>query len=228
MLNRIDWDKIFGTITCPNQLIDRFLQTLNEVLDIMAPVKKLSKKEASLRIKPWITKGIITSIKVRDKLYHRYLAAKSPINKSLLLDKYIQYRNLIVTLTRLSKKNHYKLFFDQNKTNIKQTWDGIKELVNLNKKQNSTPHKLILKRNKVVQDTKSIAKAFNAYFSSVGKSLDEKIPISNKSFTDFLTEPTSCSMYLRPTTHSEVSDLIKALGSFRACGPNSFPTSRLN
>ena len=78
VLNRIDWDKIFGNITCPDQLMDRFLKTLNEVLDIMAPVKKLSKKEASLKMKPWITKGIITSIKVRDKLYKKYMITKTP------------------------------------------------------------------------------------------------------------------------------------------------------
>ena len=78
MLKRIDRDKIFGNITFPDQLIDQFLKTLNEVLDIMAPVKKLSKKEASLKMKPWITKGIITSIKVRDKLYKKYMIAKTP------------------------------------------------------------------------------------------------------------------------------------------------------
>ena len=32
-------------------------------------------------------------------------------------------------------------------------------------------------------------------------------------------------MYLRPSTHSEISDLIKALVPSRACGPNSFPTN---
>ena len=31
-------------------------------------------------------------------------------------------------------------------------------------------------------------------------------------------------MYLRPSTHSEISDLIKALVPSRACGPNSFST----
>ena len=77
MLNCIDWDKNFGNITCPVQVMDRF-KTLNEVLDIMAPVKKLSKKEASLKVKPWITKCIITSIKVRDKLYKKYMIAKTP------------------------------------------------------------------------------------------------------------------------------------------------------
>ena len=102
------------------------------------------------------------------------MVAKTPSNKSLLLNKYKQYRNLIVTLSRLSKKNHYKLFFEQNKTNIKQTCDGIKELVTLNKKRKFTPHKSTLQRNNVIHDSKSIAKAFNTYFSSVGRSLDEK------------------------------------------------------
>ena len=48
MLNRIDWNKIFDNITCQDQLMDRFIETLNEVLDIIAPVKKLSKNEGSL------------------------------------------------------------------------------------------------------------------------------------------------------------------------------------
>ena len=34
-------------------------------------------------------------------------------------------------------------------------------------------------------------------------------------------------MYLRPSTVSEISDLIKNLNSNKACGPNSFPTNLL-
>ena len=71
MLNRIDWDKIFSNITCPDQLMDRFLKTLNEILDIMALVKMLSKKEASLKMKPWITKGLIISGYAIQKIYGR-------------------------------------------------------------------------------------------------------------------------------------------------------------
>ena len=114
-------------------------------------------KEKTLRVnhKPYVSKGIRQIIMKRSELASRH--RKKPTeektklsNKSLLLNKYKQYRNLIVTLTRLSKKKHYKLFFEQNKTNIEQTWDGIKELVTLNKKQKFTPHKLTLQRNNVV------------------------------------------------------------------------------
>ena len=94
VLQNIKWQKIFGNITCPDKLMELFLKTLNEVLDLMAPIKPLSKKEANLKIKPWITKGILKSIKVRDRLYKKYLSKKS----NIYLQKYKQYRNLIVTL----------------------------------------------------------------------------------------------------------------------------------
>ena len=68
----------------------------------MVPIKKLSEKEASLKIKPWITKGILTSIKVWNKLDLRYLVSKTPIKKSLLLRRDKQYRNLIVLYHNLT------------------------------------------------------------------------------------------------------------------------------
>jgi hypothetical protein len=132
------------------------------------------------------------------------------------LQKYKQYRNLIVTLIRVSKKNHYQAYFETNKTNIKNTWDGIKEIISLNKKQKVMPNKLTLKDKKVGRCTKSIAEAFNAYFSSIGQSLDQNIPTSSKSFKDFLSPPQSCSMFLRPTTYIEISDLIKDLNSAKS------------
>ena len=223
VLQNIKWQNIFGNITCPDKLMELFLKTLNEVLDLMAPIKPLSRKEANLKIKPWITKGILKSIKIRDRLYKKYLSKKS----NILLQKYKQYRNLIVTLIRVSKKNHYHAYFETNKTNIKNTWDGIKEIISLNKKQKVMPNKLTLKDKKVVRCTKSIAEAFNAYFSSIGQSLDQNIPNSSKSFKDFLSPPQSCSMFLRPTTYTEISDLLKDLNSAKSCGPNSFPTNLL-
>ena len=40
--------------------MDLFLNTLNEVLDLMALIKLLTKKEINSNSKPWITKGILT------------------------------------------------------------------------------------------------------------------------------------------------------------------------
>ena len=53
-------------------------------------------------------------------------------------NKYKQYRNLIVTLTRKSKRNHYQKYFQENSNNIKKTWDGVKSIINISDKTSSS------------------------------------------------------------------------------------------
>ena len=49
-------------------------------------------------------------------------------------DKYKLYRNSIRSLTRASKKLFYQSFFNQNLSNMKKTWEGIRELIGQQKK----------------------------------------------------------------------------------------------
>ena len=69
----------------PNHSFQRFDAKINEILDKHMPWRKLNKKEIRLQTKPWITHGILTSIKRRDKLLRKYIEAKDPIRKELLL-----------------------------------------------------------------------------------------------------------------------------------------------
>ena len=70
------------------------------------PWEKLNKEEMQLQIKPWITKGIIKSIKRRDKLFKKYIEASDPIQNYELHGEYKKLRNKIIDIIqRLSKKN---------------------------------------------------------------------------------------------------------------------------
>ena len=44
---------------------------------------------------------------------------------------------MIVTLLRRSKENYYKSYFDKNKTDIKKTWDGIRDILAVSKKKST-------------------------------------------------------------------------------------------
>ena len=44
---------------------DRFFQIIETLLDIHAPIEKLSRKKQKLMLKQWLTKGIMTSVKKR-------------------------------------------------------------------------------------------------------------------------------------------------------------------
>jgi hypothetical protein len=72
--------------------------------------------------KPWITKGMRKSNKIKNRLFN--YGDK---------DKYKFYRNKILTLTRQSKKDYYYRYFEYNFENTKNTWEGINELINRKK-----------------------------------------------------------------------------------------------
>ena len=63
-------------------------------------MKTISNHKAKQLSKPWITKGIRISIKVKNKLY-----------ASNDIADYKIYRNKICTLTRLRKQQYYSNFF---------------------------------------------------------------------------------------------------------------------
>ena len=73
----------------------------------MAPVKKLSKNEVRLQKLPWITKGILISMKSRDKAYKEFVKEKNSALKNDLHIRYKKMRNLIISLIRSSKKDYY-------------------------------------------------------------------------------------------------------------------------
>ena len=46
---------------------------------------------------------------------------------------------MLTIIIRKSKANYYTTIFNQNKSDIKQTWKEIKKIVNINKKSNAFP-----------------------------------------------------------------------------------------
>ena len=68
----------------------------------------MTKKELKTRSKPWLTGGILTSIKEKKKKYHKFCKAKDQTQKQHLNEKFEIYRNSLANLTRHGKQNHYK------------------------------------------------------------------------------------------------------------------------
>ena len=99
-LSEID---LMGTIcnkTDINQSFSTFHNKLNKLLNKHAPLKPISKRSLRKQQKPWITKGIRTSIKIKNSLYY------SGDSKT-----YKIYRNKILMLTRISKRNFFPQLF---------------------------------------------------------------------------------------------------------------------
>ena len=101
-------------------------------------------------------------------------------------------------IARLSKANHYKTIFEDNKNKLNKVWEGIKEIININKK-NTQQIRNINNNGKLIAEKKQIANIFN----------------------HFLTNPIEQSFKFDLTSDEEIFTYIKTLKSNKSNGPFS-------
>ena len=133
---------------------------------------------------------------------------------------------MLVTLVRKSKQNHLKKYFSDNVKNLRETWKGIKNIIQNKNNTNSLPTCIFDEGSSITDPTK-IANVFNSYFSSIGSTLQSKIHSSHLNFTKYLKNPNVHSIFISPTDSTEVYNLISNLKNRKASGPNSIPTAVL-
>ena len=108
------------------------------------------------------------------------LFKKKKNNPSNLATKraYNLFRNRITREIKKTKKEFYKKYFQDNINNMKNIWKGIKDILNINKKE--TSHISQLLHNGInISITKDMANSFNEFFTEIGPTLDKQIPNSN-------------------------------------------------
>ena len=221
-LLEVDWTEA-STNTDVNKSLEHLLNKIEVLLDKYAPLTKMTNKEFKLKLKPWLTKGILKSIKIQHKTFGKFIKSKNPIVKEQLQTLYKQYRNSIVNLTRISKKNYYDNYFSKNSQNMKKLWAGINEIVNLRPKTTSAPN-CIVNNGITLTDPENIANSFNNYFSNVAKNiLDKRKFEGNKHFSHYLKNSNINSFFIKRTDEAEISMLINKLDINKSNGPNSIP-----
>ena len=94
--------------------------------------------------KPWITKGILTSIKKKVKIHSKSLKANDQTRKEALTQEYKIYKNLLTNITKKSKESYCKQYFKDSKNNLINVWKKLKEII-LNKKTTNKLHLNCLK-----------------------------------------------------------------------------------
>ena len=135
--------------------------------------KQFHEIEPMLYNKPWITKGLLKSIKTKCNLYKKSLKYPSPLN----ITKYKKYKNKLIHLLKTSKRNFYDTKFDNAKSNLKETWKILNEIINKRKTRSKMPSSFVHNDQQII-DPLEIANKFNEYFTNVGPSLAEKLPTS--------------------------------------------------
>ena len=132
------------------------------------------------------------------------------------------YRNITNKLTKISKGNYYQKYFHEYKKNMLKTWDGIKSIININKKEKKDTNCL-----KVDDQQATYPFVISNYFTTIIKKIESKIVPTDKKYSDFLDNPLEKTLFLTPTEPNEVQSLITTLNLKKTTGPNSIPTNLL-
>ena len=228
-INGVKWDDILQCEkTDTNHSFNSFYDTIEEILDRHMPKRKITNKEFKQKYKPWVTGGILTSIRRRDKLLKKYIRTKNPIRKQIIHNEYKLLRNQILELTRTSKKNFYQNYFNENNNNLRKVWLGIKEIINIKAKTNASPV-CVMEKNDMITDPTGVSNTFNKYYSSVAENiLNKRIHVGDGNFNKYMPDPLPNSLFLSEVDADEVKKLINSFDTNKATGPCSIPPKILN
>ena len=224
-IKNVNWENILEIEKRdPNLSLEKLLTKMNTILDKHLPLKKLSKQEMLQRDRPWITKELTKSIKIKNVTHEKLSRAKDQIRKEELRNIYKTCKNKITKFTRLSKANHYNRFFIENKTNFLKVWQGIKSVINTKSSKTKQSITTLKINDKIISNKKEIAETINKFFVEIPQKIESKIKQSKKDFKQYLGNPSPDIFFLNPTNPKEVELKISSLKNSKANGPNSLPT----
>ena len=219
-----DWNEILELEKeDPNLSFKRYYAAVNTLIDKFMPLQKMTKKEMKQQSKPWISQEIINNIKERDKLQKLYITTKQESTKTEYHRKFKDLRTKIQMDIKENKKKYFQDYFEQNAMNIKETWKGIKSIVNINSGKKNGPSSLMVS-DKLISDPNLVAETFNEYFSTIASKLQKKIHNPSKDYSAFLHDENPNNFFIKPTNATEVINNINDLNNNKGVGPHSIPT----
>ena len=203
----------------------KFIDSLkNEIeLNFRVDEQQFQKSRRNFYVNPWITPGIISSI-TRKHLYYK-LWKKTQTKDNLDGDnafylRFKQYRKYLKNIIKLAKKNFYSKKFQGVHGDLKKTWGLINELRG-KVKQNIKASFVI--NGEIIEDRRKISNEFNNFFASVAKKLNVKTCSStlnggsiDNNFRSYLKNRVHKSIFLCPTSPSELAEIVEGLENDKA------------
>lgn len=204
----------------PNQAYNVFLDKYTKLYDSCFPLKTMKGKSLKTLLNPWMTKGILNSVRKKNYLYKKQLKNPDPV----LVMNYKLYKNKLNHLIRTAKRKYYTSKLEAEKQNLKATWKIINEIINKRKPRVPLPSKFKL-NNKDISNPAEIADHFCEYFTNVGPSLVKAMPNANVDFHTFLTANNYEPIDIQPITLKELESTCKSFKTGKSPGYDNISMS---
>ena len=182
----------------PEHDFNHFFELVTAAGDLAFPLTSPKSNKRKNRNQPWITKGILVSIRRKHSLFNLKLNFPTLTNTN----NFRTYNRILNKCKRKAKQLFYCNAFDDAKFNLRETWRLIGEISGREKNKTSLNSKF--KINGVTSSDKNlIANEFNRFFGEIGPKLASEIPQMadpNNNFHKFLGIPTKGRFSLNPIT----------------------------
>ena len=100
---------------------------------------------------------------------------------------------------------------------MKQTWNTINNITGRGKKK-SCHSKFKDERGNILTDPADIANGFNDFFVNVGPKLASNIQHTGKNYYDYLQDPQTSSMYMKPIVEMDIVKIIEKFDQNKSAG----------
>ena len=123
--------------------------------------------------------------------------------KTVIYNQFKTYRNIINKFTKFSKRNHYQKYFHEHKKNMLKTWNGIKSVININKKERKDIRCLKVDDQQAT-DPFVISNYLNKFFTTIPKKIERITVQTDIKYSDFLDNLLEKTFFLTPAEPNEV------------------------
>ena len=205
-----------------HEITNQIIEIYQKLVDKYMPLRKLTRKEKSFFYKPWLTKGIQTSMKTRDFLHKQSIKLKTESAEK----EYKKFKKFVIRIQAKSFNSFHSNKITKNFRNKKKLWESIGEVTKHKKRKNLIIKRLTNNGNEI-RGTQEIANCLNNHFNSIGNTMAAKIHNPSAHNDQSLTHIpfVQDSVKFNNSTLEELKKLIRELKVNKAPGSdgiNSF------
>ena len=226
-LQKIDDSAFLKDLKYDTESFIKFIDSLKHEIEVSFRVDEheFKKSRRNFYVNPWITPGIIASITKKHLYYKLWKKTQSKDNldgDNAFYIRFKSYRKYLKKVIKLAKKNFYCKKFNSVQGDLKKTWGLINDLRGKFKKNIKASFVI---NGQLVEDRRQISNEFNDFFVSVAKKLNVKIcsstlngngSRSNDNFKAYLSNRVQKSIFLSPTSPSELMEIVQNLENDKA------------
>ena len=190
--------------TSINDDVTKLTNIFKTTIDKHAPLRPMSRKEKRLSDQPWITKGTLTSIKTKNKLFKTFFKSNNPEKKAY----YKRCMNKLTHIKHHAKRCYYETLIKTNNRNSSQIWSIIDEIIDRKKsKKINLPSFLLVENQMINTDSPTFLDKLCEYFANIGANMARNVPKSSNCFKLF-SQSSKDSFVLQEISEEDVNSSI--------------------